>query len=344
MYAVVVIADRLIRYFIRNTTRTRIRERLNLRCEQRESGNSTRILRTSFPRSTTLVLIAVVQSVVLGQEMEPRAYSRAPVGTQFVLFSYSYHTGDVLLDESLPLRDVSVKFNSVLFAYGRTFDLAGNQANVAIAVPYLEGKAKGTLFEEQQEVRRSGLGDARLRFSTNLIGGPALSPKEFVAYKPKALLGISLSVVAPTGQYDPRRLINPGSNRWAFKPEMGLSKPFGRWTLELVGGVWFFKSNNNFFGGSKREQKPLTSMQAHLLYTLRPRMWLSANATYYVGGRTTVNGILNEDTQRNSRIGATFSLPLNQRQSFKVIWANGLTARFGGNLTTIGVAWQYTWF
>jgi len=344
MYAVVLIADRLIRYFTRNSTRTRIRDRLSLRCGQRESGNSTSILKASFVRSTTIVLIAVVRSVALAQEMEPRAYSRAPVGTQFVLFSFSHQTGDVLLDASLPLRDVSVKFNGVSVAYGRTFDLAGNQANIAIALPYIKGSAKGTLFEEQQEARRSGLGDARLRFSTNLIGGPALNPKEFAAYKAKALLGVSLSVVAPTGQYDPRRLINPGSNRWAFKPEMGLSKPFGRWTLELVGGIWFFKSNNNFFGGVKREQKPLTSLQAHLLYTLRPRMWLSVNGTYYAGGRTVVDGVINEDVQRNSRIGATFSLPVTQRQSIKVVWANGLTARFGGDLTTIGVAWQYTWF
>ena len=296
-----------------------------------------------FVFSTTLVLLAFVRSVVLAQEMEPRAYSRAPVGTQFVLFSYSYQTGDVLLDSSLPLKDVSVKLSGFSFAYGRTFDLVGKQTNVAIAVPYIKGTAKGTVFEEQQEVMRSGLGDARLRFSTNLIGGPALSAKEFGAYKPKTLVGLSLVVVAPTGQYDPRRLINPGSNRWALKPEMGLSKPFGRWTLELVGGVWLFKSNNNFFGGSKREQDPLTSMQAHLLYTLRRRMWLSVNATYYAGGRTTVNGVLNEDSQRNSRIGATFSLPVSQRQSFKVAWAKGLTARFGGDLNTIGVAWQYTW-
>jgi len=73
-------------------------------------------------------------------------------------------------------------------------------------------------------------------------------------------------------------------------------------------------------------------------------MWLSVNGTYYTGGRTAINGVLNADPQRNSRIGATFSLPVSQRQSIKVVWANGLTARFGGDLTTIGIAWQYAWF
>ena len=275
--------------------------------------------------------------------MEPRAYSRAPVGTQFVLVSYTYQTGDVLLDSSLPLDDVTVKFSAASLAYGRTFDLAGRQANVAVAMPYIKGRVRGAVFEEQVEVTRSGLGDVRLRFSTNLIGGPALKPQEFRVYKPRALLGASLTVVAPTGQYDPRRLVNPSSNRWSFKPETGLSKPFGRWTVELAAGVWLFTANKSFFGGSKREQKPLTSLQAHLLYTFRPRMWLAANATYYTGGRTSVNGVLNADAQRNSRIGATFSLPISQRQSIKVAWAKGLTARFGGDLSTIGAGWQYTW-
>jgi hypothetical protein len=292
------------------------------------------------------LLFALVLNVgyLSAQEMEPRAYSRAPVGAQFIVFAYAYQTGDVLLDSALPLRDVSVKLNATTLGYGRTFALAGKQANISAALPYVRGNASGTVFEERQAVTRSGLGDVRLRFSTNLLGGPALKPKEFSSFKPRALLGASLSVVAPTGQYDPRRLVNLSTNRWAFKPEVGLSKPLGRWTLELVGGVWLFTENREFFGGAVRKQKPLASFQSHLIYTLRPRMWLAADATYYTGGRTIVNGVINADRQANGRLGATYSLPLNQRQSIKVSVAKGVTARFGGNLTTVAVAWQYAWF
>lgn len=291
----------------------------------------------------SLALTAVFASVASAQEMEPRAYSRAPVGTQYVVVSYAYSSGDVLTDATLPLRDVSVKFSAMSLAYGRTFGLAGRQANVGAFVPYIRGSAGGSVFEQLHQVTRSGLGDVRLRFSTNLVGGPALSPKEFAAYKPRTLVGASLTVVAPTGQYDPRRLVNLGSNRWAFKPELGVSKPFGRWTLELAGGVWMFGANNNFFGGSRREQKPLTSLQTHVVYTLRPRMWLAAGATYFNGGRTVVDGVVKSDAQNNSRVGATFSYPLNKRQSLKVAWARGLTARFGGDLSSVAAGWQYTW-
>jgi len=150
--------------------------------------------------------------------------------------------------------------------------------------------------------------------------------------------------VVPTGQYDPARLVNPGSHRWAFKPEIGISKPVKRWTFEAMGGAWFFTANESFLGTSKREQKPLASIQGAVIYTLRPRMWVSGNATVYAGGGSSINGKENDDRQKNSRIGATFSLPLTRRQSVKVAWAKGVTTRIGGNLNTVAVGWQYAWF
>jgi len=275
--------------------------------------------------------------------MEPRAYSRAPVGTQFVLMTYGYQTGDVLTDASLPLKDVKVKLNTYAIGYGRTFGVAGRQASLALVEPYVNGTVSGVVFEQSEQVTRSGLGDIHARLALNLIGSPAMRAREFAAYKPRTTVGISVTLVAPTGQYDPVRLVNLSSHRWAFKPEVGLSKPLGRWTVETAGGAWFFTANNNFFGGAHREQKPLLSVQGDLIYTLRRRMWLSFNGTYYHGGQTTVNGKINSDRQSNSRIGVTYSLPLNQHQSLKVAWAKGLTTRFGGSLNTIAVGWQYTW-
>src|SRR3954466_12793556 len=139
--------------------------------------------------------------------------------------SFAHQSGDVLTDSALPLRDVSVKLNSASVGYGRTFGLSGRLAKVVVLVPYIRGRASGKVFEAQQEVTRSGLGDTLIKFSTNLMGNPALNPRDFAAYKPGTLLGVSLTVVAPMGQYDPRHLVNLSSNRWSFKPEIGVSKP-----------------------------------------------------------------------------------------------------------------------
>ena len=276
------------------------------------------------------------------QEMEPGAYSRAPVGTNIVLVTYGYQTGDILTDSALPLRDVSIRFHSGTLAYSRTFGLFGRQANIGIGVPYIYGKARGTVFEDLLAVKRSGLVDARLRFSANIVGSPALTPREFAGAKRKTVVGASVTVIAPTGQYDPNRLVNPGTNRWSFKPEVGISKPLHHWTLEAAAGVWLFTTNDNFFGGSKRAQEPLLSLQAHVLYTIRPRMWFSVGGTYYRGGRTAVNNTVNADSQSNSRFGGTFSYPVKNRHSIKFGAAKGLTARFGGKLTSVAVGWQYT--
>jgi len=306
--------------------------------------NTDRLRNISKLVQATLLFLITITSVAFGQEMEPRAYSPAPVGTQFVVFTYGYQSGDVLLDASLPLKDVSINLNAASFGYGRTFSLAGRQTNVAVLFPYLWGRAKGTVFEDQVNVRRSGGGDIRLRFSTLFKGGRALGPKEFATRKPGTLIGASVLIVVPTGQYDRQRLVNPGSNRWALKPEIGISKPIDRWTFEAMGGAWFFAANDSFLGQSRRAQKPLVSIQAAMIYTLRRRMWVSGNATFYAGGSTVLNEKANDDRQKNSRVGATFSLPLTQQQSLKVAWAKGVTARIGGNLNTIAVGWQYAWF
>lgn len=291
-----------------------------------------------------LIFLATIAATCPAQEIEPRAYSRAPVGTNFILISYAHQTGDVLTDSSLPLRDVSVKLHSGTVAYGYTFGLAKKQANIGVVLPYVYGKVRGTVFENALEVKRSGLADMRVRFSMNLVGSPALTPKEFAARKPATVIGASILIVAPTGQYDPARLVNVGTNRWSFKPEVGVSKPIGRWTLEAAGGVWLFTANDNFFGGVRREQRPLASLQGHVTYTLRPRMWLAGGATYYRGGRTVINGVESNDSQSNSRLGATFSYPIGTRQSIKASWGKGLIARYGGKLNTVAIGWQYTWF
>lgn len=294
-------------------------------------------------RSLLIALSATFASLAHAQEMEPRAFSPAPVGSQFVLITYGHQSGDVLLDSSLPLRDVEVKFNAGSIAYGRTFSLVSRQANVAVLFPYIWGTASGTVFEDRVNVRRSGGGDVRLRFSMLLRGGEALRREEFASRKPKTVVGAGLSVIVPTGQYDPARLVNPGSNRWAFKPEIGISKPLGRWTIEGMGGAWLFTPNKKFLGVSRREQQSLFSFQGHVIYTLRRRMWLSVNGTYFSGGRTKINGALSEDRQKNARVGATFSLPLTQQQSLKFAWAKGVTTRIGGDLNMFAVGWQYVW-
>lgn len=286
----------------------------------------------------------LVAQLACAQELEPRAYSPNPVGLNFATVGYAHSSGDVLSDPSLPLDDVHASLNAVSVGYGRTFGLFGRGAAVLLGLPQVWADVAGNIGEDRRSTSRTGLADARVRLTVNLLGGEALSPAEFAKREPGPLLGASLIVVAPTGEYLPDRLINIGSNRWAFKPELGFSYPIGRWYFDVAAGVWLFTGNDDFYGGSLREQDPVTTLQGHVVYVFRPRLWLAVDATYYEGGRTVIDGVPRADLQANSRIGLTLAVPLNARQSLKFAWSEGATTRIGGDFSSYGVVWQYAWF
>jgi hypothetical protein len=109
------------------------------------------------------------------------------------------------------------------------------------------GNLQGKVIGAGSHLYRSGLLDSAYRFSVNLKGGPALPLNEFVKWRQKILIGVSLKVVAPTGQSDMTKLINLGNNRWAFKPEIGYSQRWGHWVVYAYGAVWFYTMNPEFF-------------------------------------------------------------------------------------------------
>jgi hypothetical protein len=285
----------------------------------------------------------LLTSSALAQQLEPRAYSPNPVGVNFLALSYFHSEGGVVFDPALPVEDVEATLDSAALGYGRTFGVWNRLASFAVAAPYIEGEASGAVGGTRGEVHRSGPGDAYLRLSMNVLGAPALSPEEFARRPLGPTLGASLRIVAPTGQYDPSRIINLGSNRWAFKPEIGVSYPIGHWFLEAYAGVWLFTDNDNYLG-LRRTQDAMPSLQAHLSYTFRRSLWVALNATHYEGGRTHVGGVARADRQSNTRIGLTLSFPLGQRQSLKVAWSEGASVRAGNDFSTVAVAWQYAWF
>jgi hypothetical protein len=278
------------------------------------------------------------------QELEPRTYSPSPIGTNFVLAGYAHVSGDVLTDPSLPIAGVSTQLNSFVIGYVRTFALANRTASIGFAQPFVNGNLSGLVIGAPTEVHRGGVGDTQLRFALNLIGNPALSPEAFAQAKPVTSLGVSLTVQAPTGQYVPSHLVNIGNNRWAFKPEIGLSQPWGDWFFEASLGVWCFTNNEDFFNGHVRHQAPLTVTQLHGGYSFRPGLWLAVDLGYALGGATSVNDGPDGSRQANARGGVTLAVPLGHGWSAKVAYSRGFVTRAAGNYQIVTVAVQYRWF
>jgi hypothetical protein len=293
--------------------------------------------------AVALWALAAVTSAA-AQDLEPKAYSASPVGAAFVVVGLSRSTGSVVFDPTVPLTDVDANINAGLLATGYTFGLFGKLTLVTAALPYSWGDISGKVFEEARSITRSGLADSRYKLSINLAGNPALRARDFARAPRKTIVGASLTVVAPSGQYDDAKLINLGTNRWAIKPEVGVAVPRGHWDVDAYLGVWLLTDNADYFpGGQRRSQDPVVALQGHVSYTFKPRLWAAFDATWYHGGSSTVEGGSPSEGMNNSRMGATLSIPAGRQQSFKIAYSSGVVVRTGTNFRSLSVGWQWLW-
>ena len=287
--------------------------------------------------------LAAVAMTARAQDIEPRAYSNAPVGVNFLIGGYVYTRGGLSFDPSVPVTDAHLQTSNAVVAYARVLDLWGMSGKFDAVVPYTW--LSGSASYQGEPVQRivSGFADPAFRLSINLYGAPALTLKEFAGYEQDLIVGASLRVTAPVGQYDDTRVVNIGLNRWSFKPEVGVSKAAGPWTLELTAAATLFTENRDFYNGGTRSQDPLYSVQAHAIYAFRSGIWASIDGTYFAGGRTTLNGVLSNDLQQNWRVGGTLALPVDIHNSVKLYASSGVSARTGNSFDLLGIAWQYRW-
>jgi hypothetical protein len=294
-------------------------------------------------RNLVMIALAAGATSAPAQDLEPRAYSNTPIGLNFLLAGYSYVEGGVAVDPSLPLKDAHISVNGATLAYARSLDASGHSAKFDVVLPYAWLSGTAEFAGQSKERMVAGLADPRFRFSVNFYGAPALSVKEFADYRQDLIVGASVSVWAPLGQYDATKYVNLGSNRWSVKTELGVSKASGAWTLEVIPAVTFFTDNTNFVGGNTRAQDLIYSMQAHVIYHLSSGAWMALDGTYYTGGQTRTNGVSDADRESNSRAGVTLALPVDRSNSVKLYASTGISTRTGSDFNIFGIAWQYRW-
>ena len=292
--------------------------------------------------AVALCLFAVA-GAVRAQEIEPRAYSNVPVGVNFLVAGYAGSEGGLVTDPSLAIEHAELRSDALVLAWARGIDVLGRSGKVDVVLPFAHVRGSAAYAGEPVERDISGAGDPRLRFSVNLYGAPALSVAELASWKQGLIVGWSVQVSAPLGQYDPSRLVNIGTNRWMARTELGMSQAMGRWILEFAGAAAIFEDNDDFFGGRTREQDPVYSLQAGVVHGFPRGAWMALNGTYYTGGRTRLDGERRNDLQRNSLIGFTLAVPLGRRDSIKLYASTGLATRVGSDADTLGIAWQHRW-
>jgi hypothetical protein len=276
-------------------------------------------------------------------EIEPRAYGNTPVGVNFLVLGYGYSEGGLSTAASSPIKDAQLQIHTEVFAYARTLDVWGKPGKVDVIIPYSSLSGTASVSGQPRERKVSGFNDPRFRFSVILFGAPVVHVKEFARYQQDLIIGVSLQVSPPLGQYDSAKLVNLGNNRWFFKPEIGISKAWGEFTLEFSTGLFFFTDNGDYYGGKTLKQDPISSTQLHAMYNFGKGIWAALSGTYDYGGHTTADGVGNDDRSSNSRVGLTIGLPINRNNSIKLYGSTGISTRTGSDYDLAGIAWQYRW-
>lgn len=307
-------------------------------------------LTSPFARVAFIVLLGLgFVQVLTAQELSPRAYLITPIRSNAVTFTWSFYDGAVDFNGVYPYSGTTGAYHVPVFSYYHAFGFFGRSANVTASLPYGVGHFEGTLNGANQSIYRSGLLDLTGRLSVNLYGGKAMPVEEFVTWKQKRLLGASLKVVAPIGQYNPDAMINWGINRWAFKPELGYSERWGHWILDGYAGAWLYAVNPEFGYGlpapKPQTEAPVGSLEGHFSYDFpKVGLWASLDGNFWWGGENAFKDkSVPSSKQLSSRLGCTLSIPFSKHQSFKVAYSGSTYARFGGEYQSVQVAWQYSW-
>jgi hypothetical protein len=299
--------------------------------------------------TAALMLLATGSLILPGpasaQELSPRAYWPAPDGTSVLSLAYQYSRGDVVIDPTLPIEGVDARISVAQAAYTHTFGFLGRTSSLQLSLPYTWADAEGLYLGQPASRRIEGWADARLRFAINLIGAPTMNRQEFLALarNPVPQVGLSVLLQAPTGDYNNEYLINLGMNRWGVKPALGAIYPFaGTWAFEFEVGGWFFGVNDDF-QGRRRLQNAILSSEAHLVKYLSRGIWASLDANFFTGGRTRVDGTLNRDLLRNSRMGATVVMPFGGKHALRASYSAGTMTESGGDYDVVSLVYIYLW-
>ena len=232
-------------------------------------------------------------------ESEPRSYVNTPVGVNFLLVGYSYPKGGLSTAASVPIEDAQLDMHSKCLTYTRSLDVWDKSGKIDVILPYFQLSGSAELAGQTHTCHVTGLNAPRLRFSINFYGAPAMSVQEFANDQQDLIIGASLQASLPVGQYDSDKLVTLGNKRWFVKPNIGISKAWGPFTLGLSPGVIFFTENDDYFGGSTLDQDPLYTTQLNAEYSFGHGILVALSGTWDYGGRTTVDSVKIDDLNNN---------------------------------------------
>jgi Putative MetA-pathway of phenol degradation len=278
------------------------------------------------------------------QFTDPRNYENTPIGVNQIELAYAYARANASIDTSLVISGAEVNLNQGTIGYTRYFGFLHRTAWIEASVPVagINGSVTGT------QIRGSvtGAGDSSYQLAMLLRGGPALNVRQFEGYRPTTSVGVSLTITAPTGVYDPNKVLNLGSGRWSFKPEVAVSHPFGpeqKWVVDVYANAYFFTDNTSYHGQEILRQEPIPGLEGHLSYSLTPKFLVALCSRYSFRGNTFINDLSQNNAQQNFVLGSEVNLSLNDQNLLVVQFGKALVYQNAPALSGVSLKYLYSW-
>jgi hypothetical protein len=106
-----------------------------------------------------------------------------PVGLKFLVAGYTYSSGGLATDPTLPLDNAHLDIHAPFIAFARAFDAWGKSAKLdaVLAAACLSGTAESNGVPVSRDIC-GGL-DPQLRLTVNVHGAPAMGLAEFRSYR-----------------------------------------------------------------------------------------------------------------------------------------------------------------
>ena len=241
---------------------------------------------SAAPRTTFAVLFFVcgvvsiaVPTISWGQDLDPRRWDHLPIDLNVAGTALVYTDGKISFDPVLQIEDAVMARRTYAFKYLRSFELLGKSARLELLQTYVDVEWSGLLAGAPASAIRKGWGDTEARFAVNLIGAPQLTRAVFSLYRAnlenETIVGAGLVVQFPTGEYLEDKLLNIGTNRYIFRPQLGILHRHRKLSIDITFSSWLYTDNNEFIINNKLEQDPLHVLQAHGVYSLAPACGLA---------------------------------------------------------------------
>jgi hypothetical protein len=295
-----------------------------------------------------MLLAFLLDTPAVAQELEVRRWNQLPIEQNYLTANYAHSSGEIAFDPVLQIENAEVELDTWLLSYIRTFELLGKTARIELRQPWKQGVWSGIVAGTATSVHREGLDDTIVRLAINFIGGPPLKGKAYAEYRAateiETIVGAALGVQLPTGYYLEDKLINLGSNRFTFRPQLGVQHKHYNWVFELTGTAFIYADNTSFFDGNKLEQDPLFSIDGSIEYDFSSGMWASASVGIGAGGQSTVNGVEKDDRKQNVGWSVSAGFPVTRWLAFKATYLNiDHLADVGTSSDTVSIGLLATW-